>query len=74
MSSELWGDVVLSLLFWGVANETTSLQDAPLMYPLFGIGGALSCWRVRTSRAAVARTYWAGRGGRWKPRSVGESM
>ena len=36
--SELWGDVVLSLLFWGLANETTALQDASLLYPLFGIG------------------------------------
>jgi AAA family ATP:ADP antiporter len=36
--AELWGDVVLSLLFWGLANETTSIEDAPLLYPLFGIG------------------------------------
>lgn len=36
--SELWGDVMLSLLFWGLANETTSIEDAPLLYPLFGIG------------------------------------
>lgn len=36
--SELWGDVVLSLLFWGLANETTSLEEAPLLYPLFGLG------------------------------------
>ena len=37
-TSELWGDVVLSLLFWGLANETTNLRDAPLLYPLFGVG------------------------------------
>ena len=37
-ASELWGDVMLSLLFWGLANETTSIEDAPLLYPLFGIG------------------------------------
>ena len=37
-SAELWGDVVLSLLFWGLANETTTLSEAPLLYPLFGIG------------------------------------
>ena len=36
--SELWGDIALSLLFWGLANETTSIEDAPLLYPLFGIG------------------------------------
>ena len=36
--SELWGDIVLSLLFWGLANDTTTLRDAPLLYPLFGVG------------------------------------
>lgn len=36
--SELWGDVCLSLLFWSLANEITSLKDAAVIYPLFGIG------------------------------------
>ncbi len=36
--SELWGDVCLGLLFWGLANDTTKLQDAPTLYPLFGLG------------------------------------
>lgn len=37
-SAELWGDVVLSLLFWGLANEMTTMEEAPMLYPLFGIG------------------------------------
>ena len=37
-TAELWGDVVLSLLFWGLANETTHMDEAPILYPLFGIG------------------------------------
>lgn len=37
-SSELWGDVVLSLLFWGLANEMTTIEEAPGLYPLFGFG------------------------------------
>jgi len=40
--SELWGDILLSLLFWGLANETTSIEDAPLLYPLFGIGANIA--------------------------------
>jgi hypothetical protein len=36
--SEMWGDVGLSLLFWSLANETTSISDAAVLYPLFGIG------------------------------------
>ncbi|KAK9837115.1 hypothetical protein WJX81_003871 [Elliptochloris bilobata] len=38
VAAELWGDVVLSLLFWGLANEMTTIKEAPLLYPLFGIG------------------------------------
>ena len=26
VASEMWGDVMLSLLFWGMANETTRLR------------------------------------------------
>lgn len=40
--SELWGDVVLSLLFWGLANETTPMREAPLLYPLFGVGANIA--------------------------------
>ena len=38
VAAEMWGDVVLSLLFWGLANEMTSIHEAPLLYPLFGVG------------------------------------
>ncbi|KDD74048.1 TLC ATP/ADP transporter, partial [Helicosporidium sp. ATCC 50920] len=40
--SELWGDVCLSLLFWGLANEITALKDAALLYPLLGVGANLA--------------------------------
>lgn len=40
--SELWGDVVLGLLFWGLANDTTTLADAPTLYPLFGLGANIA--------------------------------
>lgn len=40
--SELWGDVGLSLLFWGFANDITKLDHAPFLYPLFGIGANLA--------------------------------
>ena len=38
LAAELWGDVVLSLLFWGLANDITRVHEAPILYPLFGIG------------------------------------
>mmetsp|Transcript_11847 Transcript_11847/g.24137 ORF Transcript_11847/g.24137 Transcript_11847/m.24137 type:complete len:573 (-) Transcript_11847:312-2030(-) len=36
--AELWGSVVVSLLFWGFANEVTSVDEAKKYYPLFGLG------------------------------------
>jgi ATP:ADP antiporter, AAA family len=36
--AELWGSVVVSVLFWGFANEITTSKEAKKYYPLFGLG------------------------------------
>lgn len=36
--AEMWGSVVASLLFWGFANEVTTVDEAKKYYPLFGLG------------------------------------
>ncbi|KAF9607040.1 hypothetical protein IFM89_030813 [Coptis chinensis] len=36
--AELWGSVVVSLLFWGYANQITTVDEASQFYPLFGLG------------------------------------
>ncbi|DBB14673.1 TPA: AAA-ATPase ASD, mitochondrial [Trebouxia sp. C0006] len=36
--AELWGSVVVSLLFWGFANQITTVDEAKTFYPLFGLG------------------------------------
>eukprot|EP00898_Chlorokybus_atmophyticus_P001720 jgi/Chlat1/2549/Chrsp175S02404 len=36
--AELWGSVVVSLLFWGFANQITTVDEAKQFYPLFGLG------------------------------------
>lgn len=43
--AELWGSVMLSLMFWGFANEITRVGEAKRFYTLFGIGAniALLC-------------------------------
>ncbi|CAM9711670.1 unnamed protein product [Chrysoparadoxa australica] len=43
--SELWGSVVISVLFWGFANEVMTVGEAKRWYPLFGLGAnfALIC-------------------------------
>ncbi|NGX54774.1 MAG: ADP,ATP carrier protein 1 [Chlamydiae bacterium] len=43
--AELWGSVMLSLMFWGFANDITRVGEARRFYALFGIGAniALLC-------------------------------
>lgn len=36
--AELWGSVMLSLMFWGFANEISRVHEAKRFYALFGIG------------------------------------
>jgi len=36
--AEMWGSVVVSLLFWSFANEITTVDEAKKYYPLFGMG------------------------------------
>lgn len=36
--AELWGSAVLSLLFWGFANDITKISEAKRFYALFGLG------------------------------------
>ena len=39
--SELWGSVILSMLFWRFANEITKIKEAKRFYGLFGMVGNL---------------------------------
>ncbi len=43
--AELWGSVMLSLMFWGFANDITRVGEAKRFYTMFGIGAnvALLC-------------------------------
>lgn len=34
--SPIWGTIIVSLLFWSVANKYTTVEDAKKIYPLFG--------------------------------------
>lgn len=36
--AELWGSVVVSVLFWGFANQITTVDEAKTFYPFFGLG------------------------------------
>ncbi len=55
--AEMWGNIVLFVLFWGFANQVTRLSEAKRFYGLFGIGanisgvaaGQISVWLYRDS-------------------------
>eukprot|EP00889_Picochlorum_renovo_P007821 jgi/Picre1/34851/NNA_002317.t1 len=36
-AAELWGSVVISVLFWSLANEVCTVSEAKSVYPLMGI-------------------------------------
>jgi AAA family ATP:ADP antiporter len=36
--SEMWSTVVLSMLFWGFANEVTKMEEAKRFYAIFALG------------------------------------
>jgi AAA family ATP:ADP antiporter len=36
--AELWGSAVLSLMFWGFANDITKVTESKRFYTLFGLG------------------------------------
>ena len=40
--AELWSSIVLTTLFWGVANEVTSIKQARRFYGVFGIASNLA--------------------------------
>lgn len=40
--SELWGSVMLSLMFWGFANDVTKVSEAKRFYSLFPLGANLA--------------------------------
>jgi AAA family ATP:ADP antiporter len=46
--SELWGSVMLSLLFWQFANKVTSTQEAKRFYAMFGVIGNLASFVAGT--------------------------
>jgi AAA family ATP:ADP antiporter len=64
--SELWGSVVLSLLFWGFANDITRVGEAKRFYSLFGLGanfallasGPAIIWVSRAQAGLATEAAW----------------
>lgn len=59
--AELWSSFMISLIFWGFANEITKVGEAKRFYSLFGIGAnvALLVAGALTVVVADMRATWA---------------
>lgn len=61
--SEMWGSIVLTVLFWGFANEVTRLDEAPRFYAIFGVAGNLAAiGSGQVANLLTSETYQA-----WMP-------
>jgi AAA family ATP:ADP antiporter len=40
--SELWGTIIMHVLFWGFANEVTSVKEAKRFYSILGVGANIA--------------------------------
>lgn len=40
--SELWGTIIMTVFFWGFANEITTVKDAKRYYAILGVGANLA--------------------------------
>jgi AAA family ATP:ADP antiporter len=54
--SELWGTMIMSILFWGFANEVTSVKEAGRFYAILGVGA-----NIATIIAGQAGMFFCGK-------------
>ena len=59
--AEMWGSMVLSMMFWGFANDITKISEAKRFYGLLGIGANLAL--IFSGRAVI----WAAPGAAQRP-------
>jgi AAA family ATP:ADP antiporter len=65
--AELWGTTIMTVLFWGFANEILNVKTAKRFYVLILIGGNLSA-----ICAGAAATTISGLAGKWAEANAGD--
>lgn len=66
--AELWGSVVVSVLFWGFANQITTVEEAEGFYPLFGLGANVAL--IFSGQAVKYFSEVRGNGPQWLPKHL----
>ena len=63
--AEMWGPIVLSVLFWGFSNQITRVDEAKRFYGIFGIG--INVATIFAGLVSIMITQLATVGGRADP-------
>ena len=61
LMAELWGAVVISVLFWTLANEVCTVKEAKTIYPLMGIAANVALVAAGNFMKLVSRSLAVGR-------------
>ncbi len=56
LMAELWGAVVISVLFWTLANEVCTVKEAKTIYPLMGIAANVALVAAGNFMKLVSRS------------------
>lgn len=57
VTAELWGSVVILVMFWGFANDITSVGEAKRSYNLYIAAGNLACFMTGPIIFSVTRAF-----------------
>jgi len=53
--SEMWSTIIMTVLFWGFANEVSSIKEAKRFYAVLGVGANVACMLAGWSATALSR-------------------
>lgn len=57
--SELWGTMIMTVLFWGFANEVSSVRDAKRFYAILGVGANLATVCAGQVSVLLSKPLWS---------------
>jgi AAA family ATP:ADP antiporter len=54
---ELWGTIIMSVLFWGFANEVTTVKEAGRFYAILGLGANIATTLAGQAGILICGTF-----------------
>ena len=54
---ELWGTIIMSVLFWGFANEVTNVKEAGRFYAILGLGANIATTLAGQAGILICGTF-----------------